>query len=726
MLLISSGNMVAAENERLRVGLVLGGGGARGAAHVGVLQELERLQVPIDAIAGTSMGAIVGGLYATGTSADELEAIVNSLDWGMAMSDTPLRRGLSFRRKQDDERYPIDLELGLREGEVVLPMGVVQGQNLDLILRELTAHVSHISDFDELPIPFRALAANIETGEAHVLASGDLARSIRASMSVPGLIAPTQLDGNLLVDGGIVANVPISVMRTMDVDVIIAVEVDFPLYATEDLTSAPAITEQMLTILMRKDTQRQIASLGDNDVVIRPALGTFSSGNFSDSSYAISKGVEAIAAVEERLRELAVDDASYAIYRAGRTPGLRETDTLEFVRVNHDGRLATELLMARVGVYAGDPLDPVHLAKGANRLAGLDLYEQVSYRIVDDDGRVGVEYTAVPKSWGPDFLNVGVGLQEDFDGTTTFNLAARLTRTALNNLGAEWRTDFQLGTDLLLQSEFYQPFGAGLKYFVAPRINLHQNNQNVFVGNQNIAKLRVLERELGVDIGAELGTFGEFRFGMYRGDGDARVKVGDPLVPDFKYETGGIFALLQVDTLDQSRFPRTGIAGRLQWDTSLEALGADEDYDKLEFDFVSVWSHGKSTLHAGISYATTFDDIGQLQEYTPLGGFLRLSGLDEGQISGPHAAVGRLVYYRLLGDYSGGLLEIPIYIGASAEFGNVWQNRSDIDFNSLLTNGSLFAALDTYFGAIYLAVGFAEGGDKAYYLSIGSPSRRVY
>ena len=218
----------ASSGARPRIGLVLGGGGARGAAHVGVLRELERMRIPIDAIAGTSMGAIIGGLYASGMSAAELEELVVSLDWATVLSDAPRRTDLSFRRKQDDEQFPIDLEFGIKDGELLLPKGVVQGQKLDLILRELTIDVSHISNFDDLPIPFRAIASDIALGEMYVMGQGDLARSIRASISVPGLIAPVRLGGRLLVDGGLVGNLPIDVMRTMDVDIIIAVNVEFP------------------------------------------------------------------------------------------------------------------------------------------------------------------------------------------------------------------------------------------------------------------------------------------------------------------------------------------------------------------------------------------------------------------------------------------------------------------------------------------------------------------
>ncbi|MGI9219515.1 MAG: patatin-like phospholipase family protein, partial [Woeseiaceae bacterium] len=703
--------------------LVLGGGGARGAAHIGVLQELERLRVPVDAIAGTSMGAIVGGLYASGVNADDLDNIVRSLNWSEAMSDEPRRNNLSFRRKQDDRRYPINLELGLQGGNVVLPKGLVQGQNLELLLRHLTARADHIDNFDELPIPFRAVATDIETGDVHVMSGGDLAMSIRASMSVPGLLAPTELDGKLLVDGGVVANLPIDIIRAMDVDIIIAVEVDFPLYEPEELNSAPAITEQMLTILMRKNTLLQVESMGDNDVLIRPALGTFSSSDFGNAAFAVEKGHEAIDDVEDRLAELSLSESKYASHVAGRQLIEHDADRLEFVRIEHDGTLATELMQARVGVDVGDPIDTERLARGANRLYGLNMFEKVSYKIVDEADQVGVVYSATGKSWGPDFLNVGVTLQDDFDGTTAFNLAARLTRTGLNKHGAEWRTDVQLGTDLLLESEFYQPFGKGLKYFVAPRFDWHQNNQNIFVDDQNTAQLRVAETAIGVDLGAELGSYGEFRTGVYVGEGKSRIKIGDPLIPDNRYDIGGLFAQVQIDTFDQARFPRSGLGGNLRWDSSRTSLGAATNYDKLTFDILSAWSRGKNTLSAGVNYVTTFDTNDQLHEFTPMGGFLRLSGFDVGQISGPHAALGRLIYYRRLGETSNGLFDVPFYIGASAEYGNVWQDQSDIDIGDMLLNGSLFAAFDTYFGAIYFAAGFAEGGEQAFYFSIGSRPR---
>lgn len=713
----------AGQVDRPRIGLVLGGGGARGAAHVGVLQELERLRVPVDAIAGTSMGAIIGGLYASGMTTDELEQLVNSLDWARVLSDTPQRADLSFRRKQDDVQYPIELELGLRDGALVLPMGVVQGQNLGLLLRNLTTDVAHIENYDELPIPFRAVASNIETGDAYVMDSGDLAASIRASMSVPGLLAPVKLDGRLLVDGGIVANLPIDVVRTMDVDIIIAVDVEFPLYSPEELQSAPTVSEQMLTILTRKETLRQIATLKSGDVLIRPDLGTFSSSDFAAASEAIVKGIAAVEPVSARLTELAIDEQDFALHMAGRKPVASTATTLAFVRIDHDDLIPTTLLASRLGVFAGDVIDDQALEAGAGRVYALDLYQQVGYQLVEENGATGVVYTAVAKSWGPDFLNVGVSVEGDFDGLTEFNVFGRVTRTGLNSRGAEWRTDFRLGSDLSLFSEYYYLYGADLNYFFAPYVDLQQRNQNVFVDTQATAQLRVASGEIGIDFGKELGTVGEIRSGIYSGRGKSRLKLGDPTTSDSDFDTGGVFAQLQLDTLDDSRFPRSGQRSTLRWDMSRQSLGADESFETLEAEYLSTWSRGRSTLQLGISYATTYGAHDLLQEYFALGGFLNLSGLERGRISGPHAAVGRLIYYRLVSNYTGGLFEVPVYIGGSVETGGVWQSRGDMSLDSSIANGSLFVAFDAYFGAIYLAAGFAERGENTFYLQIGSPQR---
>ena len=715
---------VAEENKpeaRPRVGLVLGGGGARGAAHIGVLRELERLRGPVDAIAGTRMGAIVGGLYASGHTVDELEDIVRNIDWQDAFNDDVRREDKRFRRKQDDVQYPIGVELGVRDGAVQLPRGAITGQKVAMILRSLTLNVPVDSEFDDLPIPYRAVAADLATGEPYVMASGDLAKSIRASMAAPGLIAPVEIDGHILVDGGLEGNVPVDAIRDMDVDIIIAVDVEFPLYPPEQLKSALDVTAQMLTILIRKQTRDQLARLGPDDFLIRPELGQFGSANFAEIEQAIEPGAAAARALAADLGELSIAEDDYTAHLAARQSRVRPLpETIDFVRVDSAGQYSPRVLRARIETEHGDALDVNKLENDAGSLYGLNTFERVGYRLVKDGERDGVEFTGTGKSWGPNYLLFGLSLQDDFEGSTAFNLSARLTRTAINPLGAEWRNDIQLGTQPELRSEFYQPLSFDSRVFVAPRISLEQDNFNVFLEQTRLARYRVSEAEVGLDVGRELGTWGEARLGLFRGRGRAELNTGVTDLPNLTADAGGYFARLAVDTLDDGQIPRHGARARFQWTKSSSGLGADNDADFLETSFRLVRSVGRHTLELGAELNVALEDTDLVQNYYPLGGFLRLSGLARGEIAGPHAGFARLVYYRRSGNTGGGLFDVPLYLGASLEAGNAWQRRSDIDFASTIANGSVFLGLDTFFGPIYLAAGFAEGGRSNFYLSLGA------
>jgi NTE family protein len=723
MLVIMSLAIATQANAQSAERLALGGGGARGAAHIGVLKELERLRIPIDAIAGTSMGAVVGGLYASGKTPDELQQLVESLDWADAFDDQSKREHRSFRRKQDDAAFPIPLELGLRDGSLQLPKGLIQGQKLSLILREQLLHVYHVDNFDDLPTPFRAVAADIETGDAHVMSRGDIELAIRASMSAPGIFAPVDVGGHMLVDGGLVGNVPVSVVREMEVDIIIAVDVEFPLYPPEQLQSALAITEQMLTILIRKETRRELSGLRDDDILIRPKLGEYASTNFVDIAETIAPGAEATIDIEERLEEFSVSEDEYRAFLAARRAHATPTSSIDFVRVVDDGVEADRFLRSRIRTEPGDAIDASRLGGEATYLFGLERYEQASYRLVQEGDATGVEFETRSKGWGPDFLKFGISIEDDFEGSTAFNVAGRLTRTAINSSGAEWRTDLQIGTDPLLDSEFYQPLGKGSRFFIAPRISLEQTNINTFSGDSSVARYRIGEASAGLDIGRELGRWGEFRLGAFRGTGNARLKVGDPQLPNFDFDAGGARATFAVDTFDDAHIPKSGTQLNVEWLMSRPGLGADSDFDIVESAFDTAWSWKQNTLRFGLEYSTTIQSDNLVQDFFPLGGFLRLSGLERGEISGPHAGLARIIYYRQLDETGGGLFDFPLYFGGSIEAGNVWQTRSDISLDSMLINGSLFAGLDTYIGPLFLAAGFSEHGETSFYLFLGAPQR---
>jgi NTE family protein len=731
-LLITGGPPLTAQDlptensgQRPRIGLVLGGGGARGAAHIGVLRELERLRVPVDAIAGTSMGAIVGSLYASGKTPDELEELVLSINWADAFVDSTPRQDLSFRRKQDDAAFPVKFEMGMKDGAAQLPRGLIQGQKLQLILREQLLHVSGVDDFDQLPIPFRAVASNIETGEPYVMSGGDLALAARASMSAPGLFSPVVVDGNTLVDGGLVGNVPVSVIKEMGVDIVIAVDVEFPLYPPEQLQSALEITEQMLTILIRKETRRQLETLEDEDILIRPDLGEYGSTNFTDIAETIRPGADAAIAKTTDLQALALTDARFAAHKAARVSRTLESEVIEFVRVIDSGPLSEKVLQSKLRSAPGDRIDADKLADDAGRLYGLNTFENVGYQVVNDGTQTGVEFTTRAKSWGPNFLKFGLSIEDDFEGSTAFNVSTRLTMTGLNALGAEWRNDLQVGTEPRIESEFYQPLSFDSRYFVAPRLKLEQTNINTFAADSSIARYRVSDAQFGFDLGRELGRWGEFRIGAFRGGGEARVKVGDPSLPNFDFEEGGVFTRFSVDTLDDAQIPKEGSRANIEWLLSRPGLGADSRFESVVATIDKVWSWGpnsRNTLQFGIEYATTIESDNRLQDFFPLGGFLRLSGLERGEISGPHAGLTRLMYYRQLGGPSG-FFDMPLYVGGSLEAGNVWQNRSEITVKSLIINGSLFAGVDTYVGLLFLGAGFSEAGESSFYLFLGDPQR---
>jgi NTE family protein len=711
------------DDARPRIGLVLGGGGARGAAHIGVLRELERLRVPVHAIAGTSMGAIVGGLYAAGMTPQELEELIADLDWAEVFQDAPRREDLSYRRKQDDVDFPVDFELGLNRGRLQLPMGLIQGQKLSPLLRELTLDVAHISNFDALPTPFRAVASDIETGESVVLSEGDLTLAMRASMSAPGIFAPVIVDGRMLVDGGLVGNLPIETIKEMDVDVVIAVDVEFPLYTRDQLDSAVGITGQVLTILINKETQRQLAALGDDDILIRPRLGDFGSTNFAQITEAVQPGVEAALAQHAKLRQLSVDDAAYRRYLADRKPSGEQNFAVDFVRVSDAGPLSARVLQSRLRTEPGETIDAQTLADDVARLYGLDLYEHVGYRLLREGDEVGVVFETVPKSWGPNLVQFGMSLEDDFEGSTAFNVAGRLTRAGVNSLAAEWRTDLQVGTEPYLATEFYQPLSFDSQYFVAPRLRLEQTNLSGFADDMTIARYRIGEAELALDLGRQLERWGEVRVGAFRGMGNARVVVGEPEIPNIDFQTGGLFASFGVDTLDDGQIPHNGTLIDTTFTMSRPAFGADNSFDTVESTFTRVFTHGRHTFQLGLDFSTTIQSDDLIQNFFTLGGFLRLSGLERGQISGPHAGLTRAVWFRRSGETGGGLFDVPLYLGGSLEAGNVWQSRSDISLNSLIVNGSLFAGLDTYFGPLFLAAGIAEGGQSSFYLFLGTPPR---
>jgi len=712
-----------AEAQHTRVGLVLSGGGARGLAHVGVLKALEELRIPVEAIAGTSMGAVVGGLYASGMTAEEIEHLMRGLDWNAAFRDRPARNTLNFRRKQDDREFLVRFPLGIQGGDIRVPRGLIQGQRLTQTLRVQTMPVAAVEDFDELPTPFRAVAADLETGERVVLERGDLTSAMRASMSAPGVFAPVEVDGRLLVDGGIVENLPVDVAKSMGVDIVIAVDVGFLPVSCKELGSALAVSNQAITIMMLRETGRQRSLLSADDVLILPELGGLQSTDFAAAEKTIDLGLAATRASAERLARLSLAEEPWQAYLAARATEPRQP-VVHFVRTDRKSERYSERIQAELGPVMGQPLDPEALDARLSHFYGSDNFEALDYRLVREGVLTGIEVSARRKSWGPNFLRFGLELQDDFQGNSSFSAGVRAQVTEVNRYGAEWQTDAQIGVNPLLRTEFYQPIGYGSNWFVVPRLSIERQNVDIFESDRRLATYRVRESAAEFGFGREFGSWGELRGGVIYGDGNRNLLVGNPndpgLPPRDRFDRGEFMTRFSVDLLDDVFFPRDGELFTLQWNAPRELLGADANADRLTFDWTHARSWGRNTLIVSAAGGTQVSGpTDQVQDFYTLGGLFDLSGLSPDQISGPHFGIARTIAYRRIGSGQDGLFDVPTYLGFSLELGNVWLRRSDASVDSALFNGSAFVGFDTFLGPVYVAAGFGEGGNKSFYLLLG-------
>ena len=706
--------------------MVLSGGGARGMAHIGVLKVLEALKIPIDCIAGTSMGAVVGGLYASGMSAARIESTMRSVDWQEAFRDAPPRRDLNFRRKQDDRNFLVRLPLGLKHYHILLPKGFIQGQKLQDTLRQLTLPFSNSTDFDRLPTPFRAVATDLETGDAVLLDKGDLSIAMRASISAPGVFAPVDYEGRLLVDGGVADNLPIDVARDMKADILIVSDVSFPLQPRERLDSALSISNQTLAILVRKNADRQKATLGPRDILIEPSLGTSPAADFTIAASTIVQGELAARAAESRLAALGVSEGAYQAYvarRATRAPGL---PVIRFVRVDPESRRYERTILAEMEPLVGRPLDLDEVGTRITELYGLGYFETLDYTVVEQgegpDKDYGLEVRARRKSWGPNYVRFGLNLQTDFQGSNQYNAAAEFLLTEIDDLEAELLTQVQVGSDSKITSEFYQPLDALATWFAAPAVRIEARDLPIYLRNLEVADFRDREAEADVDFGRNLGNWGEIRVGYHRINGLTYDRFGNPDLVEPQYNKGEYFFKFSYDQLDNVHFPRDGTTFDIQWNANRTNLGADVAFDRVSLDWLTATSRGRNTLLLWTSAGMTLDNRlkpSDVQDFYSLGGFFNLSGLAPQSLLGPDYAIARAIYFRKISRGGEGIFEFPAYIGASFELGNTWSRRSDISFGSAHKDASVFIAFDTFLGPVYLGSGYDQTGNAGYYLFLG-------
>ena len=703
------------------IGLVLGGGGARGAAHIGVLKVIEREHIPICKVAGTSMGAIVGGMYASGYSPEEIERILGEIDWKDVLSDDPPRERLSMRRKNEDLEFLLGYEVGYRNGRIVTPQGLIQGQKLLILLRQLLASTWKVDNFDDLPIPFRAVAADIVSGKPVIWAEGDLVLAIRSSMSVPGAFAPLPVDDYLLVDGGIFDNVPVGVARAMGADRLIVVDVGTPIAKRDDLTNPLAILNQVVGTLSQDRINREIATLGANDILIRPELGDFSAASFDKADQAIPIGKQAAERSLDRLRTFAATPQDYAQFSARHHLITYSPPVIEFVEVKAGGAGAAKLIEREMQVLVGKPLDTKSVDQMIESSYGSGRYQTIRYQAVERDGKAGLEVTAIDKPWGPNIAMFGLTLSNDFKGNSDYQLKADIVLQDVNDAGGELRNRLRLGGETGLESEFYQPFGLGARFFALGQLGYRAENFPLFQGTDQVADYRVQRGEGRAGLGTYLSTDLSIGAGLIYGHDWVRRYVGTPdSIAEGDSVYGAYSTRIEYDTLDNAIFPAHGM--RLDFDSYWyrKTLGSDNNADSYKIIWDGVVSSGENHFLFGTRLAASTNSA-VIEVNDSLGGFLNLSGYPERGLVAPNLAFGRAVYYRQLSDPEK-LFSVPIYFGGSIEGGHLWglQQAVNTNFDEVIYAASVFGGVKTPFGPLFLGYGQTNNGHYSVYLTFGT------
>ncbi len=705
-----------------RIGLVLGGGGARGAAHVGVLKVLEEMRIPIAAVAGTSMGALVGGAYASGVSVTRIEEELTSADWDALFVDEPPRNEWSIRRKGFTEQPTWDFSVGVTEGRLQLPKGALSGQKVELFFADLVKGAEHVEDFDALPVPYRAVATNLENGDMHVFSRGSLPQAMRASMSVPGFFSPVEIDGQLYVDGALVRNVPVDVARRMGVDLLIVVNVGSSYLPREELQSIVGVMGQVVAIMTEQNVKRSLAQIDRNrDVLIVPDLGDIGSTDFKRSGEAIAAGEKAARDAARRLAHLSLPPRAYARWKASRPSPPDPSDMIDEVRIVGVDRVDAGIFTLLVENQEGKALDRGQLEADIQDLYGGGDFERISYRVDRRSDRNLLIVEALEKSWGPAYLSLGLGYRTDFLGDNRFGLRSTYRRTWLNRYGGEWLASMQIGNELELFSELYQPLGERHNGFVAPYVHFTRSPLGIFAGSARIARFDLTRRGIGLDIGTSLfDQRAELRVGALFGRARTALDTGDPALPESSNNESGTRVRFRWDTLDSRYVPRTG--ARLAFDlfSPQTTMGADLSYNRLSASWISARSFGKNTLVGQALVGNSFGGDMPLYDQFALGGFLNLSGYANEQFRGNQIAFGELIYYRRLASLMPPLGR-GIYLGGSLEVGSVGDTIDFLTEPKTRFGSSIFIGADTWLGPTYLGFGASGEGDATGYFVLGRP-----
>jgi len=704
---------------RPRVGLVLAGGGAKGGAHVGVLKVLEELHVPIDCIAGTSMGALIGGGYAAGIPADELEKFLVNIDWKKVVGSQGRRDLEPIEQKRSGPTYSNEFEFGITPQGVVAPGGLINTSNIEDLLRVYVARARLETDFNKLPIPYRAVATDMVSSKMVVLDQGDLATAMRASMAIPGGFSPVILDDMILSDGGLVRNIPIDIARNLCADQVIVVNLVEPEADPVKLQSATQLLARSMDVMIIANEELQLASLRPGDVRIDVIMGDIGTADFERVPDTVPLGVTAARQMSDALSKFSVPEPQYVAWRTGVTHSQKMDGTLAGVRYEGLERVNPDFLAHRQKLQAGDPVDIVTISEEAQRISALQDFDSVSYRL--DGNRESPTLTWLPqeKKFGPNYLKVDIGAYASREGDVTFALYGRHVRTWVNSFGAQWINEVQLGGESLLTTGFYQPLDVARRFFIEPRINFSRSLEDVFVDDERVARYNFQDFVAELNLGANVGRYGQARIGYMYDERDIDVDIGSSVMPEGKPVDAGVHLLAELDSRDTAFNPTSGFAAAIDYMKSDTSMGADRDWEKAEIGIGMALPLRRDVLWITVAAGTDFDSGLPGDRQFSVGGPDSFAGFEQGELRVQEYWLANTSYLWRVKD----LLTIrnhSLYVGVGLTGGQVF-DRLDGGDDGELYGGSVFLTGRTLFGPLTLGVGTTSTDSWSLWLSVGRP-----
>jgi len=706
-------------SKRPRVALVLSGGGARGFAHVGVLRALQEMRIPVDIVVGTSMGSVIGGAWAAGASVKDLERMAATTDWDSVVADRPARDELHFRRRDEDIQIPSRIEFGITRNGVLGPPGAASNAALEMVLQRLLPRGTRDLPVSQLPLPFRSVASDLLTGELVVLDNTPLFQTIRASLAVPGVFAPVRIKDHLVVDGGLVRNLPVDMARAMGADIVIAVNVGTTLAPEKELGSALGVANQMLQILTEQNVQRSLSELRKDDILIAPKLDGITFLDFSTWEKAMAAGEAAARELAPRLAALALPEREYISMESLRLATPVDSDRpvkLAKVQIQGTREVNPEVLEKQSGLEVGQPTTREQVRQAAVALYGRGDMARVETDIDDVDGERTVTIRTTEAEWARSRMRVGLELASDFRDSNNFAIKVMHVLSALNSWGGELRTEGRLGNERGLGVQWWQPLGAGSQWFVMPSAQVGRIAGDIFQKEQRMARVAYSTRAASFALGRQFGNWGELSVGVTRQANSVRRLIPqDPTLPVDRVYDSKTFARFRVDTLDSLAFPTRGTLitiGREQTPGSGKGVGTGgvnwgaTALQAFEWsDWAGLVSLEWAKAQAGASPVT-------------LGGFLRLSGTPTDSIQEPTILLGRAVLARriaALPSAFGGTMRA----GFSLETGGGFDRGTTASGRALKQAGSAFLSVETRFGPLFLGAGATRDGEQTLYLFLG-------